>query len=68
MFRDTDTENRITATLLVEDGMYRAIRCVVVKGGKEVERQDFVLPKALICNGPIRLRVQMLAVGANFFV
>ena len=68
MFRDTDAENRITATLVVEDGMYRSIRCVVIKDGKEVERKDFVLPKALICDGPIRLRVQMLAVGANFFV
>jgi len=68
MFRDTDAENRITATLVVKDGMYQSIRCVVVKGSKEVELQDFVLPKALICNDPIRLRVQMLAVGANFFV
>jgi len=68
MFRDTDAENRITATLVAADGMYQSIRCVVVKGGKEVERQDFVLPKALICKDPIRLRVQMLAVGANFFV
>ena len=68
MFRDTDAENRITATLVVKDGMYQSIRCVVVKGSKEVELQDFVLPKVLICNDPIRLRVQMLAVGANFFV
>ena len=68
MFRDTDAENRITATLVVDDGTYRSIRCVVVKDGKEAERQDFALPKALIGNDPIRLRVQMLAVGANFFV
>ena len=68
MFRDTDAENRITATLLVEDGMYRSIRCVITKDGKEVELQDFALPKALFDNDPIRLRVQMLAVGVNLFV
>ena len=68
MFRDTQTENRLTATLLVEDGMVQSIRCVVVKDGKEVERQDFALPKTLISNDPIRLRVQMLAVRAKFFV
>ena len=68
MFRDTQTENRLTATLLVEDGMVQSIRCVVVKEGKEVERQDFALPKTLISNDPIRLRVQMLAVRAKFFV
>ena len=68
MFRDTDAENHITATLIVDDGTYQSIRGVVNKDGKEVECQDFALPKALICNDPIRLRVQMLAVGANFFV
>jgi len=68
MFRDTDAENRITTTLVTEEGMYQSIRCVVVKDGKEAERRDFVLPKTLMRDGPIRLRVQMLAVGANFFV
>ncbi len=68
MFRDTGAENRIMATLEVEDGTCQSIRCVVVKDGQEVERYDLVLPKALICDSPIRLRAQMLAVGANFFV
>jgi hypothetical protein len=68
MFRDTDAENRITAILVVEDGMYKSIRCVVVKNGQETESNDFILPKALSCDDPIRLRVQMLAVGANFYV
>ena len=68
MFRDTDAENRISATLVVKDGMYISIRCVVVKNGKETESNDFILPKALSCDDPILLRVQMLAVGANFYV
>lgn len=68
MFRDTDAENRITATLLVDDGMYRSIRCVITKDGKDAESQDFALPRALLGNDPIRLRVQMLAVGVNLFV
>jgi len=68
MFQDTDAENRITATLVVEDGEHRSVRCVMVKDGKEAEDQDFALPKALIGNNPIRLRVQMVAVGVNLYV
>ncbi|MFC1760676.1 hypothetical protein ACFL6U_01185 [Planctomycetota bacterium] len=68
MFRDTDAENRITATLIVNNGKYRAIRWVVMKDGEEIDRQDFSIPEALISNAPIRLRVQMLAVGANLFI
>jgi hypothetical protein len=68
MFRDTDEENRITATLVVEDGEHRSIRCVMVKDGKEAECQDFALPNALIGNNPIRLWVQMVAVGVNLYV
>jgi len=68
MFRDTDVENRITATLVVEDGQYRSFRCVITKDGKDVEIQDFALPEALISHDPICLRVQMMAVGVNLFV
>lgn len=68
MFRDADAGNRITATLVVDNGAYRAIRYVVVKDGKEVDRQDFAIPEALISKEPVRLRVQMLAVGVNLFV
>jgi len=68
MFRDTGSENRITTTLVVDNGNYRAIRWIVVKDNKEVDRKDFELPKALIGKEPIRLRVQMLAVGVNLFV
>jgi hypothetical protein len=68
MFRDTAAENRISATLVVTDGAFRAIRSVVISDGKEVDRQEFVLPDALIGDDPIRLRVQMLAVGANYYI
>ena len=68
MFRDTEVENWITATLLVKDGMYRSVSCVITKDGKDAESQDFALPKACIGNDPIRLRVQMVAVGVNLYV
>lgn len=68
MFRDAHAENRITATLVVDNGTYRAIRWVVIKDGQEVDRQDFAIPAAMISEAPIRLRVQMLAVGVNLFI
>lgn len=68
MFRDTDAENRLTATLVAEHGNVRSIRCVIVKEGEEVEREDFALPEELINKNPIRLRVQIMAVGVNLFV
>ncbi len=68
MFKDTDAENWISATLLVDEGMYQSIQCVVVKNGRESENLDFKLPRALSCEDPIRMRVQMLAVGANIYV
>jgi len=68
MFQDTDAENRITATLVVEDGEHRSVCCVMVKDGKKAECQDFALPNALIGNNTIRLRVQMVAVGVNLYV
>lgn len=39
LFRDTDSENRVLATLVVEDGAYQAIRAVVIRDGIEVARQ-----------------------------
>lgn len=68
MFRDSGAENRITATLVVDHGKYRSVRYVVTKEGREVDRKDFRLPEALVGMDPIRLRIQMLAVGANLFV
>jgi hypothetical protein len=68
MFRDSDTENRITETLVVDNGKYESVRWIVVKDGKEVDHKDFFIPGEWVSNDPIRLRVQMLAVGANLFV
>jgi len=68
LFIDTDAENKISASLVVVDGKYQAICCIIVKDGQEVEHQYFALPNLVDGNDPIRLRVQMLAVGANFFI
>jgi len=68
MFRDSEAENRITATLVVENGIYSSIQCVITKDGKDVESEDFALPEAFSSNESIRLRVQMVAVGLNLFI
>lgn len=68
MFRDSKAENRITATLVATEGVYQSINCVVVKDGQEAENINFELPTVLPADETVRLRVQMLAVGANFFV
>jgi hypothetical protein len=68
MFRDSDADNQIAAALAIQDGMYRSIRCIAIKDGKEVERRDFPLPTPSIGKDPIRLRVQMVAVGVNLYV
>jgi hypothetical protein len=68
MFRDTDSESRITATLVASDGVYQSIRYILVKEGQEVERHEFTLPAELVGTDPVRLRIQMVAVGANFYL
>ncbi len=68
LFRDTDSGNRVMATLVVENGAYQAIRTVVIRDGIEVDRQEYALPKDLVGKEPIRLRAQMMAVGANLYV
>jgi hypothetical protein len=68
MFGDTAAANRIVATLVVVNGEYRSVRHVIVKDGMEVDRQEFALPDASIRKAPIRLRAQMVAVGANLYV
>ncbi len=68
LFKDTDAENSLTATLVASNGFYQSIHCVVVKDGQEVDSKDLVLPKSLNSDEPVRFRVQMLAVGANLFV
>lgn len=68
IFRDTDAENRITATLVVDNGKYDSVRWAVVKDGEEVDCKDFSIPEKLVSNDPIRLRLQMMAVGANLYI
>jgi len=68
LFQDSDSENRISATLAVKDGMYQTIRFVVTKSGREVENRNFEWPEKLPSSDPIRLRVQMVAVGVNLFI
>jgi hypothetical protein len=68
LFRDSEQENRLSASLLVSSGTCSAIRWVVVKDGKEVVRKDFPLPEGVKPVPPMRLRVQMLAVGVNLFL
>ncbi|MEX1115528.1 MAG: hypothetical protein WEB53_09775, partial [Akkermansiaceae bacterium] len=68
LFRDSDEDNRISATLVFSNGICSAVRWVVVKQGKEVERKDYPLPADLKPVYPLRFRVQMLAVGVNLFL
>jgi hypothetical protein len=68
LFRDPEQENRISASLVMKDGKCSDIRWVVVKDGKEVVREDYPLPEGVKAEFPLRLRVQMLAVGVNLFL
>ena len=68
LFRDSDQENRLEASLVVSSGTCSAIRWVVVEEGKEVVREDYPLPEGVKPVFPLRLRVQMLAVGVNLFL
>lgn len=40
----------------------------VVRQGQTVDQHDFPWPTGLPADGPVRLRVQMLAVGVNLFI
>jgi hypothetical protein len=68
LFRDSEKENRLGASLVFSSGVCKAIRWVVVKDGKEVVREDYPLPEGVKVGFPLRLRVQMLAVGVNIFL
>jgi len=68
LFRGTEAEHQIMATLVVENGEYQSIRIIVVNEGKEVDNLDIALPEVLSGNEPIRFRVQMVAVGVNIFI
>lgn len=68
LFRDSEQENRLGASLVVSSGTCSAIRWVVVKEGKEVACEDYPFPEGLNPVFPLRFRVQMLAVGVNLFL
>jgi hypothetical protein len=68
LFRDSEQENRLSASLVVSSGTCSAIRWVVVKEGKEVARKDYPLPEDVKPVFPLRFRLQMLAVGVNLFL
>jgi len=67
-FHDTAAASHLSASLVAENGEYKAIRWTVVKQGREVDRQEFAWPDDVKTTGEVRLRVQMLGVGANLFV
>ncbi|KAA5545488.1 hypothetical protein FYK55_07530 [Roseiconus nitratireducens] len=67
-FDDTRQDNHLSACIIVDHGKYQAVRWVVVKDGKEVSRQEFAWPSDAETSGAVRLRVQMLAVGANLYI
>ena len=68
LFKDSDAENSIKATLVANNEIYQSINVLVVKNGLEVENFNFKLPQELASTESIRLRVQMLAVGANLYI
>ncbi|MCU0749111.1 MAG: hypothetical protein MUF13_06135 [Akkermansiaceae bacterium] len=68
LFRDAKEDNRLGASLVVEAGVCSAIRWVLIKDGKQVVSEDYPLQDAVKPVFPLRLRVQMLAVGANLFL
>ena len=68
LFRDRHQESYLSASVVASDGMFRAIEWVVVKDGQEVDRQAYPWPSDIKATGPFRLRVQMLAVGANLYI
>lgn len=67
-FQDSREENSLSASIVAKDGKYQAINWVVVKEGQEVSREEFSWPHGVTNSGPVRFRVQMLAVGANLYI
>ncbi|WP_372721435.1 hypothetical protein [Novipirellula sp.] len=67
-FCDTEQKNFLSACIVAKDGEYQAIEWVVVKDGQEVSRQEYAWPDDVRTTGPMRLRVQMLAVGVNLYL
>lgn len=67
-FRDTQQKNRLTACVVANRRNFTGIEWTVVKEGQEVSRKTFPWPDSVGRTDPFRLRVQMLAVGANLFI
>lgn len=67
-FCDSDSGNQLSASIVAENGVYQSIEWIVTNDGQEVDRQKFPWPQGVNTTGPMRLRVQMLAVGANLYL
>jgi hypothetical protein len=67
-FCDPTVQDYLSACIVAEDGKYQAIEWVVVKDGKEVSRKQYAWPEGVETQGPVQLRVQMQAVGANIYI
>lgn len=67
-FRDSAQDNHLSASLVLSDSVASAIRWVIVKDGKQVVREDYPLPEGVKPTFPLRLRIQVLAVGVNIFL
>jgi hypothetical protein len=68
LFRDRHKDDQLAVTIVGRDGRYESIEWVVVKAGREVDRQVFAWPQGVRSTGGCRLRVQMLAVGVNLYL
>ena len=67
-FVDSESPNQLTATIIASEGKYQSIQWTVVKDGQQVDQQQFDWPHDVPTEGPVRLRAQMQAVGANLFI
>jgi hypothetical protein len=67
-FADPNGIDYLSACVIAANGQYQAIEWMVVKDGKEVILKQYAWPKEIPDNGPVRLRVQMQAVGVNIYL
>lgn len=67
-FQDSSQVDFLSACVVVKDGEYKSVEWVIKKKGKQLSREVFAWPEAAETQGPVRFRVQMLAVGANLYV
>jgi len=67
-FVDSDGEHTLNAMVQFAEGKYRGVRWTVRKQGQLVDEIDFPWPQGAREEGPIQLRVQMLAVGVNLWI